>query len=337
MSTERHDSEQKSEQKEEALVRRVLTAAGERPVIPEHFRSSWETTFRDELARARDDVRRQRIARWVPLAAGIAVLGLVVVLFGNRPAVPEALGTVVAVQGYSEIGSREAAEGTQIQSGDVVRTGPSSYLTLDFAGVDVRLAPNTALETHRDRLHLTQGQINMDIGESSSRSTLVVVTAFGEVAHTGTQFLVDVTLDAMILAVREGAVELRISRARVNYRATATSAPLVRVTRRGLIEVSDIDRHGGIWGWTDSAGPGLVVAGRSTHDALSWAARERGLRLEYLTPAARRRAAALLSAPSDHAMGAADVLELVADITYLRVDVTGNGIVRVSERDHDAD
>ena len=211
MSTERHDSEQKSEQKEEALVRRVLTAAGERPVIPEHFRSTWESTFRDELARARDDVRRQRIARWVPLAAGIAVLGLVVVLFGNRPAVPEALGTVVAAQGYSEIGSGEAAEGMRIQSGDVVRTGPSSYLTLDFAGVDVRLAPNTALETDRDRLHLTQGQIYMDIGESSSRSTLVVVTPFGEVAHTGTQFLVDVTLERLNLIRRPFVREMQRS------------------------------------------------------------------------------------------------------------------------------
>ena len=332
--------DQRPDGTDEQLVQRVLAAAGERPVLPNDLRQRWENTFRQELGAAREQRRRRIAKRWLPLAAGIAALALLTMQLRTPPAAGT-FGIVVAASGFSEVGNRGSAEsGAVLREGDRLRTGPAGYVTIDARGVQIRVAPNSVIETRPGVVWISDGQVYLDTDplsdQVSNEVRVDVHTPFGRVVHTGTQFLVSVTLDELALAVREGAVELVTDWARFNYRATATSAPFVRVARNGEVDGTTVARHGGIWAWTETASPGLAVGGRSVHEALSWAARERGLRLTYHSPAARQRADALLSAPADHSMAASAVLELVDRVTYLNVEVAADGVIVVSESDHKA-
>lgn len=325
---------QESDTHDEALIERVLAAAGERSALADARRDRWEAVFSDALIVARRERRRRAAVRWLPIAAGLVAVTTLALRFGGGAPAPDAFATVIASRGVSESAGVALEAGAFIVVGERVRTGPSGYLALNISGIELRLAPDTVIAAQPGQVHVDRGRVYVDTAAAATH--LDVDTAFGRVVHTGTQFLVAVEPDELTLAVREGAVELVTEWARQDFHATEDAAALVRVTPDGSVVERRVARHGGLWTWTELATPGFAVSGRSAHDALRWAARQRGARLTYLTPEARHRAEALLSAPADRALAAEEILALVSKVTYLTVDNGDGAVIRISERDDDS-
>lgn len=135
----------------------------------------------------------------------------------------DAIAKVTTVHGHAELGGRRAsrplAAGMQLRSGDVIRTGEDSNVTLDFADGS-RVLVHAAAELHLDALggfenteyydtqvRLTQGRMEnlvAPLGKGPGRfeiSTPAAVTAV-----RGTRYRVNAAADATRSEVLEGRV-----------------------------------------------------------------------------------------------------------------------------------
>ena len=119
-----------------------------------------------------------------------------------------AIGQPVLVQVDRVVGTTAFTAGDQVD----LRT-----LVLPEGTVDLRLPSGVMLECqsplmarfeHPMRLHLSQGRIDIDVGEEGAGFT--VVTPVGEVVDLGTRFAVNASVDGEVrVAVLSGQVELR--------------------------------------------------------------------------------------------------------------------------------
>jgi hypothetical protein len=276
----------------------LLRAAGARPG-PSPERTADARAFFDAAVGAE---LRQRRARgvWLQAAAvlaGVATLAVAVRLGAPRApaAAPPDAGKVVArldaaagpleVEGDS--GWTPLVVGDSLRAGRRVRTGAAGGGLRAPDGRSVRLAAQSRLlwETP-ERLTLESGAVYVDSGRgASAASSFEVLTAWGAVRETGTQFEVRIETSRLRVRVREG---------RVNV---VGRAPAVEVARGMELLLDDreatrraIPVHGADWSWTLALAPTFEIDGQPPHALLAWAAREAGWELRYADDESRRRA-----------------------------------------------
>ena len=155
---------------------------------------------------------------------------------------------------------------------------------------------------------------------------LAVQTPAGEVVHIGTQFMVTVAGDEVVLSVREGQVKVTGD----GFELVVDTNEELDLRGDGTREVTAIDGHGERWAWAAEVAPQIELDGRTTFDVVAWAARETGRRVVYATSTARdaspRRscyAASIGAVPSG-------ILTLLPDLTGLAYEIRDDTIV-VSE------
>lgn len=254
--------------------------------------------------------------RWLAVAAGILLVGLVSLYGVRRSDTPVQVASVDHLSNATVLRSDERltlAEGTAILAGDelVVERGGSVSLQLE-SGHAVRLRSGSRLivrdsvsfELVRGTVYVASGASYGPGGESGG---LVVHTMLGAVSEIGTQFEVALqpTTLAMTVRVREGAVELRSVVTEGVLRAHAGERIVVEESREPRIEPLQLEAES--WSWVLEAAPPIELDGRAVSEVLYQAARELGHELRFADPAARERANALLSSPP---LAAADAWEV---------------------------
>jgi ferric-dicitrate binding protein FerR (iron transport regulator) len=182
-----------------------------------------ETTV--EKIRQSDRLRRRprrRAWRWVlPFAACLAVIvGAAAYVRHREGALPgEPVARVEVTSPGVRIGRGEgavnAAVGTKILAGDVMRTGAIQRVTCSFPGEGTRVVMDggTQLEFLKTRegtrLLLERGIMDVRVGPRPGEAPIVVATAHAECRIRGTRFLVALGRGSTRLEVQKGVVAFK--------------------------------------------------------------------------------------------------------------------------------
>jgi ferric-dicitrate binding protein FerR (iron transport regulator) len=282
--------------------------------------------------------RRHRALRLATAAAAslaVAAIGFLW-LQGRTTPTPAALATVELVDGgdvtWRDDRSQAQALGARREFGEGERlaTGPGTRVALRWHdGGSLRLDSSSRLElVSDDAVRLTAGSLYFDsIGgaDGIAAPALAVQTPAGEVVHIGTQFMVTVASDEVVLSVREGQVKVTGD----GFALVVDTNEELDLRGDGTHEVSPIDGHDERWAWAATVAPQIELDGRTISYVVAWAARETGRRVVYATPTAETRARDDVLRGLDR-RSPAGILTLLPHLTALAYDIRDDTIV-VSE------
>ena len=244
--------------------------------------------------------RRRRLTTLAAVSAAAAAAFAVVYVWLQSPApsTPAVLATVEYVEG-GDIAWRDDRSQAQplgalraLSEGQRLATGSGSRVALRWHdGGSLRLNENSRLEfVSASAVRLTAGNVYFDsavaAGSSPAAPELAVQTPAGEVVHIGTQFMVSVASDEVVLSVREGHVRVTGD----GFELVVAANQELDLGTDGTREVTPIDGHGERWTWAAEVAPQIALDGRTTFDVVAWAARETGRRVVYASPTAQLRA-----------------------------------------------
>jgi ferric-dicitrate binding protein FerR (iron transport regulator) len=140
--------------------------------------------------------------------------------------------------------------------------------------------------------------------------------------HIGTQFMVSVASDEVVLSVREGQVKVTGD----GFELVIAANEELDLRADGTRAVAAIDGYGERWTWAADVAPRLELDGHSTFDVIAWAARETGRTVVY------ESALAEVSARRDVLRGIErrspnGVLTLLPHLTELNYEIHDQAIV----------
>ena len=227
--------------------------------------------------------RNWAVAATILLVAGV---GYLLMPFASREApVAEIL---YATGGYTIRGSDSGS--TLLQPGAIVQTSKGGRL---FVGLGdsrtLRIDHGASLTVHSAaEIWLHSGRIYVDArGGQSVR----VVTPFASVTDLGTLFEVTVSGESLVIAIREGRVDVQLGDRQVRSEARDGLGEELVIDGLALSSRTAVPTVDERWQWTQQSRPLFGVAGRSVHQYLEWAARESGRALRYRSQLARQQSA----------------------------------------------
>lgn len=272
-----------------ALFGRV--GARERPRAPAEA-AAFAALHAEWLSRTAARRRRRLMTFGAAAAASLAV-----VAFAYTWLQSPLLATIEHVEGtditWRDDRSQAQPLGTlrALAEGQRLATGPGSRLALRWHdGGSLRLDERSRLEfVSAGAVRLTAGNLYFDSAVdngSGAAPELAVQTPAGEVVHIGTQFMISVASDEVVLSVREGQVKVTGD----GFDLVIAANEELDLRADGTRDVTAIDGHGDRWNWAADVAPQLELEGRTTFDVTAWAARETGRRIIYESPSAETSA-----------------------------------------------
>jgi hypothetical protein len=331
---------------DDALARRLFTAAGRRRVPSEALARASEIAFRQALApvvaRRMRAHRRRTIGAAAAAACVIAAAGAVFTMRESAPdpASKETVARIVRSMGPVEVMGPGAVPGaTSLQTGQALVTGANGRAALDYRGADVRVNVGSLVRFGPARLVLERGAIYVDAAgtRSAGEPGIVIETRFGTLGDVGTQFFASIEQERLTVAVREGTVFLRSAQDRHDLSATAGSAQVAEVDQNGRFEIHPGATHGGDWAWIPQVSSGFATDGRSVDAYLRWLGDEYGYALDYRSADSATRAKAVKLHGDLSGLSPDEAITAIAAITQLDVAIAAGTITVGSERDHNAD
>ena len=240
---------------------------------------------------ARTDEPDARSTRWARIVLPAAAALLLAVLGGYRMfpvSAPADAGTILYASGAYTVRGTEAS-GNAVSAGSIVRTSASGRLLIDLGSERaVRMDHSAALTLHsRSEIWLHRGRIYVD---SRGREPVTVVTQNASITDVGTQFEVSVDQEELVVATREGIVDVNLGNETIRSRAEPGTGEALRIDGLSLVSRSGIPTTGERWAWTQLARPLFNAQDRSIRDYLEWAAREEGKILRFSTRLAAQQA-----------------------------------------------
>lgn len=316
-------------------IERVLKAAGPREqpdagferAMRERLRNEWHAVVASEVRR-----RQRRVA--FALAAGVlaAAIGtwMVAPPFGGSTEVAATMalasGDVRTRQGRFARW-RATATGQALMAGTTLETGPASHGALSLRdGLSVRLDHDTRLAlTAPTEFTLERGALYVDAGRGNAAAgDLVIVTSAGAVRHVGTQYEARLVGSKLRLRVREGRIEWQSNSGRREHGVTGEQ---LTIAGDGEVQRTAATPYGESWDWVAGASPGIVIEGLPLSDFLSWAARELGYEVAYMTPEIASEAAGVVLHGSITGLTPRQALDAVLGTTRVRAIVLDGRIV----------
>ena len=285
--------------------------------------------------------RRTASRRWKRALgfAGSAAASLVIAALGYvllqalAPPAAATLATIELVEGadvsWRDDRSQVRPLGARREfiEGERLATGPDSRVALRWhSGGSLRLDASSRLElVSADAIRLTAGRLYFDSAAPGTHDeaspTLAVQTPAGEVVHVGTQFMVTVAGDEVVLSVREGQVKVTGD----GFELVVIEDEELGLRSDGTRDVTPIDGHDARWSWAADIAPQLELDGRTAHEIVLWAARETGRRVVYESPQAELRARAVLRGVDRRSPDSA--LALLPHMTDLEYELRDDAVV----------
>ncbi len=279
---------------DDALVG-LLRRSGRRELPPDEVS---QQVYASTLTAWQAQQRRRRALRvsW-SIAAGLAATAFVIWLWRANLFAPE-FGTLEAGNDLQISSSRFVTpwnQGSWNQKNTPLRVGDT--LTTSAAGARIRRSDGTALRldshtslriTSPTLLQLERGRVAVDTGRSNSaHQALVVRTSLADVAHVGTQFLVDLSGRNLSVAVRDGRVAVTTNAAQ---QLTLTAGEAVQIDLGGRPQRRRLGPFDAGWQWADALARPISVEGRSLDAVLNDVAERSGLYLTYANDGAASKA-----------------------------------------------
>lgn len=314
---EQHDQPELDDAGIEELLQQVGSrhepAADVMNEVRQAVHAEWQATVRAR--------KRQRFIGYA-MAAGVACAALAAA-YTLRTVAPSSISvaSVARIDGHLSVGDNESeAVGGRITVGSTVRTAADSRAAFDFGnGVSVRADANSSFTVASvDTLLLERGALYVDAAGNANgaagRSELKIDTSAGSVRHLGTQYQVREQHDDVIVAVREGRVEI----SGAHGKNVGDAGEQLHLSQNGNVQRSRISPQDASWQWAVSTAPTFKIADQSLATFLSWAARETGRKLVYESPAAESLARSVKLSGSIDGLNAEAALAAVLPTTSLR-------------------
>lgn len=265
----------------------LIRTAGPRTALPADVEERLFRSAHAEWQAALRTRRRTRIA--YAAAAGVAALALGAVLL-HQPTQDVGAAVVAAVDGEVAVvrdgAPTVASTGATLRAGDVLRTAPHAGVVVRRPdGLEVRLGATSELAWAGTSARLVAGRTYVESHAARADEAPLDLEVRGiHVAHLGTEYAVDASSDAVVVAVRDGAVAV-------------TTATERAVLREGEAAEANGDRIGPLtngrvvsWAWADALAPSLALDGRPVDEVLAEAAGRAGLSVHYADASVRTRA-----------------------------------------------
>jgi ferric-dicitrate binding protein FerR (iron transport regulator) len=283
--------------RDDETMARLFRLAGESQSIPsdiearvyDNVHREWAaSTARPDGERVYRKVRREwsrttsrsMTRRWfVPMALAASVV-LAIALFVQPTrdvAMPLPVGTIVKMVGAA---TDAQSVGGHVYPGMTLQTGGDGGMSVALQNAEsLRLDANSELVVNAgDAFTLVAGRVYVDTGDFMYRNKGVVIdTLFGAVADVGTQFSVDISSDALDVAVREGRVDVQSD----GQELVAVAGERLRVAHGETAQIYVLEPHDAYWDWVADLAPVYDLENRSLLDFLRWAARESGRELVF--------------------------------------------------------
>jgi ferric-dicitrate binding protein FerR (iron transport regulator) len=251
--------------------------------------AQWQSTVRSH----------RRSGRWVKYGMAAAILGVVITaaIAWQFTSFESDGATIVRIEGSAELiakngRARAIAIGQRIAVGEVLRTGSTARVALDFGdGVSARIDRDSELAFAAEHhVRLIAGAAYVDATPDERRvSELVIDTTFGGVRHVGTQYQVRIVGEGMEIGIREGRVEVTSQRGT----NVGEAGELLRLSAAGDVARRPLPAFDASWQWITTVSPAFSIDNRPLGDFLSWAARETGRTLSFENAGVERAAAQL--------------------------------------------
>ncbi len=247
----------------------LLRHASPRPVPSPEDEAAVRAVVRSEWQAVAETRHRHRRITQYALAASLVLVAFAAFnTFRIQTVAPAQVGTIAKSFGpvYLLGESAELRETTDLANvvlGQTIVTGNDAGLAIDWGnGGSLRVDEDTRLAfIGQDSIRLETGRIYYDsISQpiqanviEHSTAALVLETAHGDVRHVGTQYMVRVDQQALLVSVREGRVDIDGR----YHNQTARSGQQVKMAGSALPTVLSINRSGGEWAWVDQTSPPL--------------------------------------------------------------------------------
>jgi len=312
---------------ERDVLARLIGTAGRRTLPPEEDYQRTLVACRATWQRA---VRQRARRRWGYALAAAALIGVfgagILRMSGQGPVV---MGTLSRAEGGVFAASPASGEwhwlttpGVQMLSGTRLRTDASGGAAVNLgADNSLRLGASTDLLLNAGRrVELLAGRIYFD-ARGRGGEGIEIVTRFGTLRDTGTQFEVLATDSELRVRTREGAVTLTPS----DHGAVLTCAfsEELRVDTYGRVQRGRIAPHDPQWSWAEA----LAQPPRGTQlplrQFLEWVVRESGRRLRYDSPDTEARVGRVMlhgTTPNLAPVKALEVTLATTDIDFVLLD-----------------
>lgn len=295
------------------LLEQLLKHASPRPMPSRADEAAVRQALRAEW---RDVTGRRRIRH---RAAGFAVaatllVGVFSMLRFLQVPVPDVVevatieksfGAIYVLAESSEL--RETNDLSGVLAGQTIVTGEEAGIALSWnRGGSLRLDENTRITFADDEsVYLQSGRLYFDSNPAAliARSTanepseLQIATDYGQVSHSGTQFMTHVDGRSLRISVREGQVAI----VGQHHRHVASSGQQVTLSGRAQPIVLTIKGSAKDWDWVGRTSPPADVDGKSIYEFLQWVHRETGLELRFTGQAERVARVELLKGTIDAA------------------------------------
>lgn len=271
-------------------IRKLLNLAGPRlqPPAGVEARVRAATLAAVESLPARNS---ETNSRWPALGLAVAatlMLGLMIGYLTSRPSSATGAGIIVFATGAYTVRGSEADD-EQLPAGAIVRTSAGARLLIDLGeGRMLRMDRNASLTLHdSSEIWLHHGRVYVD---STEGVPLTVVAPNASITDIGTQFEVTVDDELLIVATREGVLNVVLGSNTLLSKAEPGMGEALKIDGLELLFREEIPTSGERWAWTQLARPQFNARERSIRDYLNWAARENGKRLRFATPLAEQQA-----------------------------------------------
>ncbi len=230
--------------------------------------------------------KRRSTRRITLLAAAASVAFAAIVSFNTwMPLGPEpvkvanvarANGTIFVIGDKAEM--LEAPGLSAVVTGQTVRTDAGASIGFSWLlGGSLRLDENTEVTfIADDRIELAAGRIYFD--SMNTPDSLSVTTAYGDVQHVGTRYMLRNDGRALTVSVRDGRVDIETTQAILSAHA---GEQLRFDNSRQRPQPLNVSIFGPEWEWIEAAAPAPDFRGRPIYELLQWVSAETGLRFDF--------------------------------------------------------
>jgi hypothetical protein len=305
-------------------VETLIRLAGEREMPSGEATARARAAAEQSWRRLREDGPARPRSR-VPLAMaatlGLVVLGWYAMTQRDAPP-PVVVARVAALEGDARV--RHGRSAAMAKVGDEVLAGSTLSTRGRLAAwvadvLSLRLDENTRLRFDgRDHVTLLEGALYVDSGGLGLGPPLTITTPAGDLRHIGTQFQVRVSADTTRIRVREGRVALQRDGAEAR---TVTAGDSLEIRAGEERWQHGRQSYGPEWDWSARLAQTLTIEDRPLAEFLAWIAREHGWQLRFADEHLQRQAQEVHLHGSLEGLDAAAMLERVALVTGISLDV----------------
>lgn len=253
----------------------LLQAGGKRAVPPKAFMTEVEKNTRLAWQQAVQAQKRKRQKQWLSAAATAACMALVFFVALPKSSVQPTLVAKINSQNGEVFLSKEGT----LTLGSQVRT-QAGYISLELPDhTMLMLGANSELHlTGPAEVALLQGQVYVD---SPDHTTQVLIhTPRGDIVDIGTQYQVNVSPEALTVAMREGLTEITVGKDVYQARVNQHQGDVVQISQHGVVR-SQVARDDASWQWVRDGYSDFNLQQATVSELLNWASRVTAHSLEY--------------------------------------------------------